>query len=211
MSRKTSVGNWGICLQLAFFGSKGTGKASLIHQIVGNGFVETQAKENIHLCADKTLAIPGMPNIIIMDTNDLHNFPPMRRVAIQRANIFVLVFSVDSETSADNIDDYYELIKEIKCQCNDYHNKKIPIVVVANKCDIVENQRTVDLDGVRRKVVKQWGCRYIEVSAREGDHVNQLRTIIYEETRLSYNVPVSPSSSKKKRNSIAGRFKLLVS
>ena len=211
MSRKTSVGSWGICLQLGFFGSQATGKASLIHQVIGNGFVEREAKENMHLCAGKALAIPGLPNALIMDTNDLHHFPPMRRVALQRANIFVLVFSADREASVRTMKDYYRDIIDIKYKCTDYHNNRIPIVVVANKCDIAENMRSVDLDNVKRMVVKEWGCRFVEVSALTGSNINELKRVIHEETRLSYNVLISPSSSKKKKLSISGRFKVLVS
>ena len=212
MSRKTSFGNWGTCLKLAFFGAPGTGKVSLANQLLGNTEPSNKnTKRSLDVpCNERTLTIPGLPNVIIMDTSDLHNFPPMRRVTIQHANIFVLVFSVDNQTSVHNIEEYYDTIMEIKYRCNDYHNNRIPIVVVANNCDIMENERLVDLTKVKKEVVKDWQCPLIEVSAHDEDDVNQLRAIIHEETRLSYNVPFSPSSSKKKRNSIAGRFKVLI-
>ena len=213
MSRKTSFGNWGTCLKLAFFGANGTGKLSLANQLIReeNAELLNDTKKSLDVpCCERTLTIPGLPNVIIMDTSDLHNFPPMRRVTIQHANIFVLVFSVDNKSSVQDIEEYYDNIMEIKYQCNDYHNNRIPIVVVANKCDIMENDRRVDLAKVKMKIVEEWKCPFIEACAHDSDNMNQLRTIIHEETRLSYNVPFSPSSNKKKRNSIAGRFKVLI-
>ncbi|XP_066911347.1 GTP-binding protein Di-Ras1-like [Clytia hemisphaerica] len=211
MSRKTSVGSWGICLQVAFLGGQGTGKASLIHQVVGHGFVQYGAKENIQDCINKTLPLPGMPNAVIMNTCDLHSFPPMKRVAIQRANIFVLVFAVDDEKSIVEVENYYNAIMELKRECNDYHNNRVPIIVVGNKSE-GDGERKFDVEQFIYKMEQEWQCRYIEVSAKYGWNINKLKNMIIEETRLSYNVPLAPpTSSRKKKNSIAGRFKLLMS
>ena len=201
-----SVGSGGICLQLAFFGAPDTGKASLIHQILDNGFIEEGAKENVFAnCKNKTFVIPGMHNAVVMDTNDIHNFPPMKRVTIQRANIFVLVFAVDNEKSLDEVENYYNEIVEIKRDSPEYHNNRIPIVVVANKSELSGNWR-VNRTVVRHKV-EEWGCKYIEVSARNGTNILELKQTIVEETRLSYNA----AKPRRKKYSIAHKFKSLIS
>jgi Ras family. len=202
-----SVGSGGICLQLAFFGAPDTGKASLIHQILDNGFVEEGAKENILVnCKNKTFAIPGMHNAVVMDTNDLHNFPPMKRVTIQRANIFVLVFAVNNEKSLDEVENYYHEIVEIKKGSTEYHNNRIPIVVVGNKSELSVNRR-INSTVIQHKVVEEWDCKYIEVSARNGTNIRELKQTIIEEARLSYNAP----KPRKKKQSIAYMFKSLIS
>ena len=142
---------------------------------------------------------------------DRPSSPKTVKFAIQRANIFVLVFSMDDEKSILEVENYYNDILELKRESNDYHNNRIPIVVVGNKSE-GDVERKFNLEQFIYKIEQEWQCRYIEVSAKYGLNIAKLKSIIIEETRLSYNVPlVPPTSSRKKKNSIAGRFKLLMS
>lgn len=203
MSRKTSTSV--ACLQLAFLGGKGTGKASLIHHVLGNGYNEHQGKPDVSDMWNKTIAIPGMMSIVIMDTSDLHNFPPMKRVAIQRANIFVLVFALDDERSFREMENYYNDIMEIKRGSNEYVDNKVPIVIVGNKSEVPIEQQ-LDKNDVIDKVVNQWDCKYIETSAKTGDNIKAFSETMEEEIREAYGIK-KPANKKQRKVSVAMKLK----
>lgn len=202
MSRKESTSV--ACLQLAFLGAEGTGKASLINHVLGNGNNNVRGKPDVNdIIRDKTIAIPGMMNIVIMDTSDLHNFPPMKRVTIQRANIFVLVFALDNQKSFQEIESYHNDIMEIKKGSHDYVDNKVPIVVVGNKSEVpVEKQ--IDKTDLIDKVVNQWDCKYIETSAKTGYNINALLETVIQEIRLAYGID---TDKKSRKSSVAKKLK----
>lgn len=62
-------------------------------------------------------------------------FPAMRRLCLATAHAFLLVYSVTSAPSFDNIKQCFEEIRENR---NDY--QEIPIVVAGNKLDLASSR-----------------------------------------------------------------------
>lgn len=84
----------------------------------------------------------------ILDTSGYYQFPAMRELAIRKSEAFILVFSVDSEESLEELKQIREDILRIKkvdeTGGSAGGNVKIPMVVVANKCDIDDDKWKVD-------------------------------------------------------------------
>ena len=66
----------------------------------------------------------------ITDTTGSHQFPAMQRLSISKGHAFILVYSVTSKQSIDELKPIISQIKEIKGQ-----QVEVPIMLVGNKCD----------------------------------------------------------------------------
>lgn len=67
----------------------------------------------------------------ITDTTGSHQFPAMQRLSISKGHAFILVYSVLSRQSLEELRPIWELIREIKGP----DLSQIPIMLVGNKCD----------------------------------------------------------------------------
>jgi len=93
----------------------------------------------------------------------------MQRLNITKGHAFMLVFSVTSKQSLEELIAIYREILEVKA--NEMDN--LPIILVGNKCD-EENVREVIADYSNEMVSKIFkGCGYIETSAKTGHNVHE--------------------------------------
>eukprot|EP00299_Pterocystis_sp_00344_P016221 c8139_g1_i1.p1 GENE.c8139_g1_i1~~c8139_g1_i1.p1 ORF type:complete len:109 (-),score=35.45 c8139_g1_i1:27-353(-) len=96
---------------------------------------------------------------------------------------FLLVFSVEEQTSLEELLILFEAIQRI------HQHAYMPIVIAANKCDLT---RTINLDFIQR-VVQVVNAPLVETSAKTGQGVNQAFLML---TQL-----VLDKKRKKKRRS----------
>ena len=85
-------------------------------------------------------------------------FQAMRDEWIRDGDGYLLVYSVDSENSFDNL---FE-IRERILQTNDVQSA--PIVIAGNKCDLVEDREVAKED--LEQLAKDWKCPVFETSAK---------------------------------------------
>ena len=153
---------------VAVFGDSGVGKSSIIRQLVGEGFTE----QHIPTVEDFYMKQMNHRNkayeFDIIDTSGTYEFPAMRRVAIQKANAAVLVYSVDKPESFTKLERYME---EVKSCCDD-SNRKIPVMIVSNKADLPKlteptffNQRGLQISACDY-VESKWKCKWLATSAK---------------------------------------------
>ena len=71
----------------------------------------------------------------ITDTTGSHQFPAMQRLSITKGHAFILVFSVTSRQSIEELKPIWEMIRSIKGNLDD-----VPMILVGNKCDETENR-----------------------------------------------------------------------
>lgn len=67
----------------------------------------------------------------ITDTTGSHQFPAMQRLSISKGHAFILVYSVSSRQSLEELRPIWELIRELKGP----DLSQIPVMLVGNKCD----------------------------------------------------------------------------
>lgn len=77
----------------------------------------------------------------ITDTTGSHQFPAMQRLSISKGHAFILVYSVSSRQSLEELKPIWELIKEIKGP----DLSQIPVMLVGNKCDESAELREVSI------------------------------------------------------------------
>ncbi|KAL4608306.1 GTP-binding protein Di-Ras2-like [Arapaima gigas] len=103
----------------------------------------------------------------VIDTAGTHQFPAMQRLTISQGHAFILVYSVASQQTLEQLWPIYEEICEIKGSEMQY----VPVVLVGNKSDEA-NREVPTEDGVG--LAAQWKCCFMETSAKMNHNVQQL-------------------------------------
>ncbi|KAK0717077.1 ras family-domain-containing protein [Lasiosphaeria miniovina] len=183
-------------------GAGGVGKSCLTAQFVHNEWIESY-DPTIEDSYRTQISVDGRQVILeILDTAGTEQFVAMRDLYMKTGQGFLLVFSINSGASLDELKTLREEIIRIK------DDENIPIVLVGNKADL-EDSRTVD----RAKAFsfsQRWRAPYYEASARTRTNVDEVfvdlcrqmlrRDDYNEDTRDDdyYQKQEYPASSKKR-------------
>lgn len=152
--------------RVVIFGGGGVGKSSLVTRFIKGTFkenyvptIEDTYREIIN--CDKSVC-----TLLITDTAGSHHFPAMETLSISRGNAFILVYSITSKQSIEEVKPYYEKIQTIKGDL-----QAVPVYLVGNKCDEIERNVSVK-DG--KDLAKTLGCNFLETSAKNNFNVKEL-------------------------------------
>ncbi|KAK2838263.1 Ras- protein rsr1 [Arthroderma sp. PD_2] len=145
----------------------------------------------------KVLAVDGRPCLLeILDTAGTEQFTAMRELYMKQGEGFLLVFSITSMSSLNELQELREQIIRIK------DDEKVPIVIVGNKSDL-EEDRAVSRSRAFA-LSQQWGnAPYYETSARRRANVDEAfidlcRQIIRKDIRSNKDRDRDYGSSRKK-------------
>ncbi|CAF3059323.1 unnamed protein product [Rotaria socialis] len=179
--------------RLVLLGASRTGKSSIVHMFLNGKFLETykETVEDLHyrefIVDDKTIKVD------ILDTAGNMEFPAMRRLSIATSHAFILVYSVDSIESLNEIRCIIEQIKE---QRTNY--AEIPIVIVGNKTDRT-GVREVDEQHVRT-MLNELGplhCGFVECTALDRASIIDIFLKLLSLVQLSAARQLSPILTRK--------------
>ncbi|CAL9694991.1 unnamed protein product [Knipowitschia caucasica] len=149
------------------FGAGGVGKSSLVLRFVKGTFRDTYIPtvEDTYrqvISCDKSVC-----TLQITDTTGSHQFPAMQRLSISKGHAFVLVYSITSRQSLEELRPIYQQIVSIKGSV-----ETIPIMLVGNKSDET-SQREVERS-LGEAQAKQWKSAFMETSAKTNSNVTEL-------------------------------------
>ncbi|XP_078263505.1 GTP-binding protein Di-Ras2-like [Rhinoraja longicauda] len=189
--------------RVVVFGAAGVGKSSLVLRFVRGTFRETYIPtvEDTYrqvISCDKNIC-----TLQITDTTGSHQFPAMQRLSISKGHAFILVYSVTSRQSVEELQPIYEQICEIKGNV-----QNIPIMLVGNKRD--ETQREVESTEGEALATK-WMCSFLETSAKLNYNVQELfQELLNLEKRRAVSLQVDGKKPKqKKRDKLKGKCSLM--
>jgi Ras-related protein Rap-1A len=152
----------------------------------------------------KEIEIDGQRCVLeILDTAGTEQFTAMRDLYIRNGEGFLLVYSITSLASLEEVKNLREQITCIKKDKKQVHSeapvnnatKEIPIVLVGNKCDL-EERRMVSKQ-VGKHLASQWACPFHESSARTNLNVDCLFIDLVKQIRKR------PIPNQKKRRNCA--------
>jgi len=176
--------------KVVVLGSGGVGKSAITVQFVQGVFVE-KYDPTIEDSYRKNLEVDGEQYMLeILDTAGTEQFSSMRDLYMKNGHGFVLVYSIVSESSFQDLDDIRDNIVRIK------DTEDFPCVLVANKCDLEHDRKVSTAQG--EELAGKWAnCMYIEASAKKNKNV---QTVFAELTKkmLSYNASKDTKADKKK-------------
>ncbi|XP_016135943.1 GTP-binding protein Di-Ras1-like [Sinocyclocheilus grahami] len=190
--------------RVVVFGAGGVGKSSLVLRFVKGTFRDTYIPtvEDTYrqvISCDKSVC-----TLQITDTTGSHQFPAMQRLSISKGHAFILVYSITSKQSLEELKPIYQQILAIKGNV-----ENIPIMLVGNKSD--ETQREVKTeDGEAQS--KIWKCAFMETSAKTNHNVTELfqELLNLEKKRnMSLNIDGKHSGKQSRADKLKGKCSVM--
>lgn len=179
--------------RVVVFGAGGVGKSSLVLRFVKGTFRESYIPtvEDTYrqvISCDKSIC-----TLQITDTTGSHQFPAMQRLSITKGHAFILVYSISSKQSLEELKPIFEQICLIK---GDIEN--IPIMLVGNKNDELNSREVESGDG--EATAKRWKCAFMETSAKTNHNVKELfQELLNLEKRRTVSLQIDSKKSKQQK------------
>jgi len=157
-------------------GSGGVGKSALTVQFVQGIFVE-KYDPTIEDSYRKQVEADGQQCMLeILDTAGTEQFTAMRDLYMKNGQGFVLVYSITSQASFNDLADLREQILRVK------DTEDVPMILVGNKCDLEDERKVTKEQG--ETLANQWRCIPMETSAKSKINVE---TAFFELVKLINN------------------------
>ncbi|XP_013416273.1 GTP-binding protein Di-Ras2 isoform X2 [Lingula anatina] len=191
--------------RVAVFGAGGVGKSSLVLRFVRGTFRESYIPTIEDTYREVISCNKQVCTLQITDTTGSHQFPAMQRLNINKGHAFILVFSITSRQSLEELKPIYNEIREIK---GDLEN--VPIMLVGNKCD--ESYRELP-QAEGQTLARAWNCHYMETSAKTNHNVKELfQELLQMETRRAMSLTpldTKKTKSQKRKEKLKGKCTIM--
>ena len=128
----------------------------------------------------------------------------MQRLSISKGHAFILVYSITSRQSLEELKPIYNEIVQIKSDL-----KEIPVMLVGNKCD--ETSREVPTHEAA-ELAKSWNCAFLETSAKTNHNVKELfQELLQLEKRrtMSLQLETKKTKSQKRKEKLKGKCSIM--
>ncbi|XP_043234377.1 GTP-binding protein Di-Ras2-like [Amphibalanus amphitrite] len=153
--------------RVVVFGAGAVGKSSLVLRFVKGTFQDNYVPTIEDTYRQVISCNKNICTLQITDTTGSHQFPAMQRLSISKGHAFVLVYSITSRQSLQELGSIFDMIKEVKGDL-----QGIPIILVGNKCDENDKREVSQAEGEAQ--AKMWRCNFLETSAKKNVNVSQL-------------------------------------
>jgi len=152
--------------KLVVVGGGGVGKSALTIQFIQSHFVD-EYDPTIEDSYRKQCVIDEEVALLdVLDTAGQEEYGAMREQYMRTGEGFLLVYSITSRSSFDEIQGFHQQILRVKDK--DY----FPVVVVANKCDLEYERQVGPREGI--ELARHFGAVCIETSAKQRIMVDEV-------------------------------------
>ncbi|KAI8770706.1 ras-related protein Rap-2c-like [Biomphalaria glabrata] len=152
--------------KVVVLGSGGVGKSALTVKFVSGTFME-KYDPTIEDFYRKEIEVDSAPSVLeILDTAGTEQFASMRDLYIKNGQGFVIVYSITSIQTFQDIKTMKDQIQRVK------GIDRIPMILVGNKSDLDSQREVSSSEGAC--LAQHWGCPFLETSAKSTNNVNEV-------------------------------------
>jgi len=174
-------------IDVVFLGSARVGKTNLVRRLLDREFQDDYNPTVYDVFHKEIINDNGKVTFQIIDMSGFYSFPPMRRIAISKSDVFVLVYEIGNEKSYKEIGRLKEEIEQQR------EGSSRNIIIVGNKLDKIQNGMIKDVD-VEDGIVSS-SHTLLMASAKTGESVPLLYQSIME---AGYNHTSSSLSVRRR-------------
>ena len=170
-------------IKVILLGDTGVGKTSIINRYINNKFdPDNDNTLSSSFSTKEVIKNDVLYRLNLWDTIGQEKYNAITNILIKGSNIVILVYSVDSFSSFENIDFWYNSVKDI------LQEDKYILAIVGNKSDLIKEDEAVVSEEEARNYAKGKNAFFKLISAKEGqDGIKSLLDIILGELlRLNY-------------------------
>ena len=170
-------------IKVILLGDTGVGKTSIINRYINNKFdPDNDSTLSSSFSTKEVIKNDVLYRLNLWDTIGQEKYNAITNILIKGSNIVILVYSVDSLSSFENIDFWYNNIKDI------LQEDKYILAIVGNKSDLIKEDEAVVSEEEARNYAKGKNAFFKLISAKEGqDGIKSLLDILLGELlRLNY-------------------------
>jgi len=113
----------------------------------------------------------------ILDTAGQDDYNVLREQQMKYGEGFLLVYSIDSRQSFNELEIFYQQILRMK------DSESFPMIIVGTKCDLEYNRQVPASEA--RSLARRLGCAFIETSAKERINVDEAFIALVREIKRS--------------------------
>ncbi|KAK9893765.1 ras related protein 1b [Cystobasidium minutum MCA 4210] len=192
--------------KVVILGSGGVGKSALTCQYVYNVFVENY-DPTIEDQYQRIVEVDGIKvQLELLDTAGTEQFMALHSIYMKSGDGFVLVFSVTSMESLNELSSLRDQILRLK-EVDGLHEDNVPLVLVGNKVDLYEERRVPREIPVALTAQTWRGVPYYETSARKNLNVanvfeDVVRQIIRQKSMAEEEKRARKAQRKSKRKCV---------
>ncbi|ORX92804.1 ras-domain-containing protein [Basidiobolus meristosporus CBS 931.73] len=161
--------------KLVVVGGGGVGKSALTIQFIQSHFVDEYDPTIEDSYRKQCMIDDEISMLDVLDTAGQEEYNAMREQYMRTGEGFLLVYSITSRNSFEEISTFQQQI--LRVNDVDY----FPIIIVANKCDLESERQVSSQEG--KDLARQFGCPFIETSAKQRINVDEAFYDIVREIR----------------------------
>merc|ERR1711998_346768 len=163
--------------KLVIVGGGGVGKSACTIQLIQNNFIE-EYDPTIEDSYRKQVTIDDETCILdILDTAGQEEYSAMRDQYMRTGQGFLIVYSIISRSSFDEVNAFREQILRVK------DADRVPMVICGNKVDLESERQVTVVEG--RDLAKNFGVPFMETSAKTRVNVEESFHELVREIRRS--------------------------
>ncbi|KAF8183050.1 small GTPase superfamily [Mycena galopus ATCC 62051] len=177
------------CWTLVILGDDAAGKTSLAVRFAFNCFVEVYDPTLEDGYRKQFMLDNQLCFVDVIDTAGQDEYTALRDQWVREGQGCLLVYSIASRSTFDRLEILHEVLKRVK-------GEDVIYILVGNKSE-AENERQVsEEEGAAR--ARQWGCQFLEVSAKTGENVDQAFMDLIRALRAARE-PREPAPAKSQK------------
>ncbi|KAJ3071870.1 hypothetical protein HDU98_004676 [Podochytrium sp. JEL0797] len=156
-------------------GSGGVGKSALTLQFMYGDFIEEYDPTKADSYRKK-VSLDGQECFVdILDTAGQEEYAAIRDNYYRSGEGFLCVFSLCEQESFEHTQEFRDQI------CRVLDNETIPFILIGNKSDLTADRKVSLREAEAR--AKQWGCPYLEASAKTRVNVEEAYHMLMRKIR----------------------------
>jgi Ras-related protein Rab-11A len=170
-------------------GDSGVGKTNLIKRFVSNEFKsDSKATVGVEFLSKNFIINGEIFKIEIWDTAGQERYKSITTAYYKGAKGAMIVYDVTNQTSFDNVDKWYNEIKEKA-------SKNINLIVIGNKNDLIDKKIINSESSIEK--AKSFGIAIMETSALSASNVKEAFYLILKEMYKSVKSMINDGDKKE--------------